>query len=107
MFFLCFRLSLLCLVFFFFSFSLFFFFMSQSFSFFPFSGALIVPSTDKALLAECKITTSLAFAQMIFNIAANKPLVTEKNLYKLAFFVSFHSLRLTFLKKCRNISNKW
>lgn len=82
-----------------FSFPLFFFFISQSFSFFPFSGALIVPSTDKALLAECKITTSLAFAQMIFNIAANKPSATEKNLYKLAFFITFHSLRLTFLKK--------
>lgn len=36
---------------------------------------------------------------MIFNIAANKPSATEKNLYKLAFFITFHSLRLTFLKK--------
>ena len=36
---------------------------------------------------------------MIFNIAANKPSATEKNLYKLAFFVTFHSLCLTFLKK--------
>ena len=36
---------------------------------------------------------------MIFNIAANKPPATEKNLYKLAFFIIFHPLRLTFLKK--------
>ena len=76
MFFQCFRLSSLCLAFFFSSFS-------------PFLVLQFVPSTDIALLAECKITTSLAFAQMIFNIAANKPPATEKNLYKLAFSTLF------------------
>ena len=67
--------------------SCFFLFLFSSFS--PFLVLQFVPSIDIALLAECKITTSLAFAQMIFNIAANKPSATEKNLYKLALFTLF------------------